>query len=119
MSHITITQNTVRIEPTHVERALGLIRPVDVPLDSITVVDLVDEGMSAVTGVRAPGLGVPFVRALGTWRRRRGKAFVDVRRNQPAVRIEAPGSRFDTYLIGADDAVEVARELRRASKIAD
>ena len=47
----------------------------------------------------------------GTWRGRAGKTLVDVRRDQPAVLIETPESRFDRLLIGADDAQRYVDQL--------
>jgi hypothetical protein len=40
--------------------------------------------------------------------------LVDVRRGQPAVLIETPGSRFDRLLIGLDGAQRYVEELKAA-----
>jgi hypothetical protein len=41
-------------------------------------------------------------------------AEVVARRGQPAVRVEATGQRFDTYLIGLDDANPAAQAIETA-----
>jgi hypothetical protein len=48
---------------------------------------------------------------MGTWRRRGEKSLVSVRRGQPAVRIRLEGARYDTLLVGADDAAALAGAL--------
>jgi hypothetical protein len=40
--------------------------------------------------------------------------MVSVRRGQPAVRVRLTGQRFDTLLVGADDAAAVAGDLTGA-----
>ena len=112
MATIETTPETVRIHLTRAEKFFGLLRDLEVPRSAITAVDAVPTGLAAVRGLRAPGLGLPGVRAVGTWRRRGEKAYVSVRRHQPAVRLRLAGQRFDTVLIGTDDAARVAADLR-------
>jgi hypothetical protein len=54
------------------------------------------------------------VRKIGTWRGRGAKTMVSVRKDQPAVRVELTGARFDVLLIGADDAAARAAEIAGA-----
>lgn len=112
MATIETTPATVRVRLTPAEKLLGFLRDLEVPRSAITTVDAVPAGLAEVRGLRAPGLGVPGVRAVGTWRRRGEKTYVAVRRAQPAVRLHLTGQRFDTVLIGTDDAVELAARLR-------
>lgn len=112
MATIETTPATLRVRLSRAEKFFGLLRDLEVPRSAITAVESVPAGLDAVRGLRAPGLGLPGVRAIGTWRRRGEKTYVSVRRKQPAVRISLTGQRFDTVLIGADDAAEVAAGLR-------
>ena len=100
----------IRFAPT--EKALGLLRDVDVPFSAVRDVEVVPNGLAATTGVRAPGYAWPWSRKLGTWRRRGHKSLVDVRRDQPALRVLLEGQRYDELLIGSDDAERVAAGLR-------
>ena len=111
MATIETTTATLHVRLTRFEKVFGLLRDLEVPRSAVTAVEAVPAGLAAVRGLRAPGLGLPGVRAIGTWRRRGEKSYVSVRRNQPAVRIGLTGQRFDTVLIGADDAAEVAARL--------
>jgi hypothetical protein len=111
---IETTQETVRIRLTRAERFFGLLRDLELPRAAITEAEAVPAGLAAVRGLRAPGLGLPGVRAVGTWRRRGEKSYVSVRRHQPAVRLRLAGQRFDTVLIGTDDPERVVAGLRPA-----
>ena len=107
-THLTVTFSTY-------EKVAGLLRDISVPTDSVASVSVESDGIRAARGLRAPGLGVPGVRKIGTWRRRAEgrtqRTAVSVRRGQPAVRIELRGTSWDQLLIGQDDARAVATEL--------
>lgn len=111
MAALDITPDTVTVRFTTAETVLGLCRGVTFPRSSITGVTVVADGLAATRGIRAPGLGLPGVRKIGTWRRRGAKELVSVRRGQPAVRIELTGQPHAAVVIGVDDAERVAAEL--------
>ena len=110
MATIATTAGTLRITLTPLEHVFGLLRDLEVPLDAVRSVEVVPDGPAALRGLRAPGLGLPGTRAIGTWRRRGTKTFVSVRRG-PAVRVELAGQRFDAALVSVEDAPAVAASL--------
>ncbi len=112
MSSIVISDTTLRVRLSPVEKVLGLLRDQVVPRNAITAVDVLPDGLSAAGGVRAPGLGLPGRRKLGTWRQQGVKRLVDVRRGQPAVRVRLAGQPYDELLLGSDTAEDVAARLR-------
>ncbi len=114
MATVTTTPQTLHVSLTRAERVLGLLRDLEVPRSAVRAVEVVPDGLAAVRGLRAPGLGLPGLRLIGTWRRRGEKALVSVRRGQPAVRVRLTGQRFDTLLLGVDDPAAVARALSPA-----
>ncbi|MGY1643583.1 hypothetical protein ACI782_20955 [Geodermatophilus sp. SYSU D00703] len=111
---MTTTPQTLRVTLTTAEKFLGLLRDLQVPRSSVTSVEVVPDGLAATHGLRAPGLGLPGVRKIGTWRARGEKALVSVRRGQPAVRVRLAGQRFDTLLVGAEDPAALAAALTPA-----
>jgi hypothetical protein len=111
MATIEMTSGTLRVSLTRTEKVLGLLRDLEVPLSAVRSVAVVPDGLAAARGVRAPGLGLPGLRLIGTWRRRGSRTLVSVRRGQPAVRVELAGQRHDTVLVSADDAAAVAAVL--------
>ncbi len=115
--HLTDTHLELRFTPF--ERVTGLLRDVRVPLSAIDRIEVVDDGIRAVRGLRAPGLSVPRVRHLGTWRTRDGKTLVAVRRGQGAVRITLSGGRWSGLLLGVDDPEELATALGAATPMGE
>jgi hypothetical protein len=96
------------------EKRWGLLSDLRVPVSSISAVDAVADGRTAVRGMRAPGLG-GSQRLIGTWRSKGNRQFVCVRRNQPAVKVTVGGGRYRTILVGSDDAERVVDEIRVAA----
>ena len=107
--HVTAESLTVRL--TRAEKLAGLLRDVEVPRSAVRSVKVEADALRAVRGLRAPGLGLPG-RKIGTWRHRGERTLVSVRRSQPAVRIRLDGQRYDTLLVGTDDAATLAEILR-------
>ena len=114
MTTLEITRTQLRIHFTAFEHIAGLVRDVEVPLSAIRAVRVVDNGLAAARGLRAPGLGIPGYRMLGTWRTWSSKALVSVRRGEPALRIELSGQRWSTLLVGSPEAVRLGALIERA-----
>lgn len=118
MATVQRTDSTVRVRFTLGEKIGGLVRDVEFPRSAVTGADVVPDPLEATralrAGLRAPGLALPGVRQVGTWRRPGEKTLVCIRRGQPAVRLRLAGQRYDTLLIGADDAAALAAEFTGA-----
>jgi len=111
MATITVTPTHLNITLTIAEKVAGLVRDQAIPRSSISSVEVVDDGYAATTGTRAPGLGIPRKRKIGTWRANGAKSLVSVRRSEPAIRVQLTGQRYDTLLIGSPDARAVAADI--------
>ncbi len=111
MSSILVSDHAVTVRLSPLGRIAGLLRDQVVPRTAVTAVEVVDDGLSAARGVRAPGLAIPGRRKIGTWRGRGVRRFVDVRAGQPALRLRLQGQRYDELLIGHDDASALAARL--------
>jgi hypothetical protein len=111
MATVQLTPTTLTVHLTLGEKIGGLLRDLEVPLSAVRNVDVVDRPLSDLRGLRAPGLGLPGVRAIGTWRHRGERTYVSIRRGQPAIRVRLEGERYDTLLVGADDAARLAAAL--------
>jgi hypothetical protein len=111
MATIDISADTVRVSLSRFEKFFGLLGDLEVPRGAVTSAEAVPSGLAALRGLRAPGLGLPGVRAIGTWRARGEKSYVSVRRNEPALRLRLTGCRYDTVLIGTDAAADLAVRL--------
>jgi len=109
------TDTAVRVHFTRAEKLAGLVRDLEVPRASVSAVEVVPDPLTALRGLRAPGLALPGLRKIGTWRGRGTRTLVSIRRGQPAVRVELRGQRVTALLIGADDAARLAAELTVAA----
>jgi hypothetical protein len=114
MATVQLTPSTLSLRLTRGEKIAGLLRDVEVPLASVRSVEVVTDPLAAVRGLRAPGLALPGVRKVGTWRRAGQRTLVCVRRGRPAVKIELAGQRWAALLVGADDAAALADDLSAA-----
>ena len=109
MTDLTVTRDEIVVRFTRTEKALGILRDVTVPRSAVTSAQLV-RSWREVRGLRV-GLGLPGIRALGTWRWRGHKQLVDLRRGVPAVRIELSGAAYDELLVSTPDAERLVAEL--------
>ncbi|CAN3128710.1 Bacterial Pleckstrin-like y domain-containing protein [Mycobacterium sp. smrl_JER01] len=94
------------------EKIAGLHGDIRVPLSAVTAIEVVDEPLPAVAGVRAPGLHWPGRTKIGTWRRKGRKTFAVARVGSPAVQIELDGENYDRLVVSVADAQASAAALR-------
>ena len=113
MATLHLTDTTLAVRFTRGEKLAGWVRDTEVPRSAIRSVEVVADALKAPHGLRAPGLGLPGVRKIGTWRRPGERTLVSVSRDQPALRLQLDGQRYDTWLIGADDAAMLADHIAR------
>ena len=111
MSKITLTPDDIEVSFTRAERITGLVRDQTIPRSAVTDVTIIDDGLSATKGLRAPGLGLPRRRKLGTWRRPGRKELVDVRHGEPTLRLSLTGHAYQAALLGTPDGHTLARQL--------
>jgi hypothetical protein len=115
MAAVQLTPTTVTVHFTTAEKIAGLLRDVELPRAAVRGAEVVPEPLTAMRGLRAPGLALPGRRKVGTWRRPGERTLVCVRRGQPAVRVRLEGARYDALLLGADDAAALADALASAA----
>jgi hypothetical protein len=115
MSHLTVVGGRLQLQFSRAEKVLGLLRDLDVPLDGIESADSLRESWwRAVRGWRV-GFSLPRFRLLGTWRKRRQRQLVDLRRGQPSLRLTLrEGAAYDEVLVSSPRADDVLAQLRQA-----
>jgi hypothetical protein len=118
MAELQPTPPTLTLRLTRAEKILGMLRDVVVPLTAVDDVEAVTDPLAATRGLRAPGLALPGLRKIGTWRARGERALVCVRAGRPAVRVRLSGQRYDTLLVEADDATALAAQITAARSAA-
>jgi hypothetical protein len=108
MSTVEVHDQGLRLRLTRLERLLALHGDVSVPWSAVTGLEVVPDAYAAVVGWRAPGLGIPGLRLLGTWRTSHGSEFVDVTGHLPGVRVGLRDQPFVSLLVGTGGADELA-----------
>jgi hypothetical protein len=114
MSQLSIQNGTVTLHLTRAEKVAAVHGDVEFPLSAVTAVEVVPDALAAVHGLRAPGLALPGVRKVGTWRTREGAEFVVASAGQPGVRLHLQGQKLSSVLVGDADADELARTVDAA-----
>jgi hypothetical protein len=114
MTTIILHPDSLSLSFTRAEKVAGLIRDQRVPLSAVRAVDVVPDGLAATRGVRAPGLGLPGARKIGTWRARSGNTLVSVRAGRPALRISLEGQRYAELLVDVERPADVAADVTAA-----
>ncbi|HET8719001.1 MAG TPA: hypothetical protein VFM50_14755 [Nocardioidaceae bacterium] len=116
MATLSARNGTLAVRFTRVEKVFGLLRDHDYPLSAVLSVATEPDGLGAVRGIRAPGLGLPGVARIGTFYSSDGKTLASVTRDRGAVIVRLVGEKFDRLVIGADDPRGCARELNAARR---
>ena len=111
MTTAHLTDTTLAVRLTRGEKITGLLRDFDVPLSAVRSARVEPDGLTAASGLRAPGLALPWHRKIGTWRSRGRRTVVDVRRGRPALSVELSGHRLTGLLLDVDGAHELASAL--------
>jgi len=112
MASILVTADSISVVLTATERMEALHGDVIVPRSSVVGVRAVDDAMSEVHGIRAPGTGVPGLLMIGTLHDHGAKTFAVCHGRHRAVLIELSGQAFDRLLVTVDDVDEVLAQLR-------
>lgn len=116
MSTIDVSTRTVSVRFSPWEKIAGLVTNIDIPRDVIVSADWVDNGLDAVRGLRAPGLGLPGTLLIGTWRRPGSRTLVAVRRGEPALVMRLRGQRYDQVIVSTQEAEAFASQLNRVEQ---
>jgi hypothetical protein len=111
MATFSVNHDHLQLKLTGGEKLAGLHGDIDVPLGAVRGVEVEPDPIAAVHGWRAPGLGLPGRKKIGTWREHGRRRFVVARAGVPAVRVTLSGGEPDELLVSTPQAAQVAAEL--------
>ena len=103
MARLRITEHTVTVVLSVVEKVETLHRNVTVPRWAILGARAVADGMAETRGLRGLGTEVPGVVMAGMLSHQGARTFVICHGRGPAVLIELSGQPFDRLLVTVDD----------------
>ena len=113
MAELTRSGDEVVLTLTTFEKTESLHGDVRVPRSAVREVEVVDDIVHQVHGLKLPGSRWPGKFAVGTFIDWGGtKSFIVVHHDTPrGLRVVLEGARFDELLIGCDDPETTKQEL--------
>ena len=115
MAELAIEGDDLVVRLSTAEKLEAVHGEVRVPLDSVKSVEVLDDALSAIHGIRV-GTGIPGSVAIGTFSSRTAKIFAVVHHDTPrGVRVALEGDHFDELIVGCPDPEAVAASLHQPS----
>jgi hypothetical protein len=120
MTEIEITENSLIIHVTGVDKILAFKSQLEVPLSHVISAEI-DPGVaqefeSWFVGLKAPGTGIPGVIRAGTWYTNEGKVFWDVHDPRHTVTIKLTHETYSRLLIDVADPPTVVTMIEEAMR---
>ncbi len=104
--------DTIVLRLSPLEKVEGVHGDINVPVSAVESVEIVDDIIHAVHGIKMPGTRVPGLFAMGTFVSRGGAAFAIVHhQNKRGVRIHLNGTTYNELIVGLDDPESVVNSL--------
>lgn len=112
MAHVDVNNDTMTLVLTRTEIIFALHRSPQARVTDIVEITAYPNLWLApeIHGFRAPGTGIPWVVALGTWRMRHSKNFCAVYKKNPGFVISFREGEFASWVFTAP---EIPSELHR------
>ena len=113
MAELVIEGDDLVVRLSTVEKLEAVHGEGRVPLASVKSVEVLDDAMGAIHGIRV-GTGIPGSVAIGTFTSRTAKIFGVVHHDTPrGVRVTLEGDHFDEIIVGCPHPEAVASSLRQ------
>ncbi len=112
MAELFRDQGTLTLKLTTGEKMEGVHGDIRVPIMSVQSVEILDDVIHAVHGMRSPGTGIPGVLAIGTFRSSSETIFAVVHhQNKRGVKVRLTGEHFDAFIVGSDNPESLMASL--------
>ncbi len=115
MNSITITPETVTVEPLGLDKLWSLRRRLEFPADHVRGATFDPGANSEPKGLRAPGLAIPG-KWSGTFHRDGEKSFWNVSGPDRTVVVELTGEDFDRLYLTVEDPRTVVDQINAMAK---
>lgn len=112
MAELTWQAQELVLHLDRVEQVEALHGELRFPASAVQHVEVLEDALSAVHGVRAPGTGFPGMVAVGTYRHDGGKSFAVIHHDTPrGVRVALQGADFTELIVGCTEPETVAARI--------
>ena len=113
MASLRVHPDRLEIHLTKAEKTLALRREDIVVLrEHIRSVAITDDPWIWIRGIRSPGVGLPLVVAVGTWKFHGGKDFLAIKRMRQAVVIDLIDDEFSRVIMTTNHAPDLIASLK-------
>ena len=113
MASLRVHPDRLEIHLTKAEKTLALRRENIVVLrEHIRSVAITDDPWIWIRGIRSPGVGLPLVVAVGTWKFHGGKDFLAIKRKRQAVVIDLIDDEFSRVIMTTNHAPDLIASLK-------
>lgn len=113
MAELKVEGDELVVHLKKVEKLEAVHGEVRVPLASVTSVEVLDDVIKSVHGIRV-GTGVPGYVAIGTFTSRDARTFAVVHHDTPrGLLVRLAGAAFDQLIVGCDHPEAVAATIGR------
>lgn len=113
MASLRVHPDRLEIHLTSAERTLSLRRDdIVVQRENIRSVAITDDPWTWIRGIRSPGVEVPLLLAVGTWKFHGGKDFLAVKGKRQAVVIDLVDEEFARVVLSTAHAADLIASLK-------
>lgn len=113
MASLRVHPDRLEIHLTRAEKTLSVRRDdLVVERQNIRSVTITDDPWIWIRGIRAAGLEVPLVLAVGTWKFHGGKDFLAIKRKRQAVVIDLVEEDFARVILTTNHAPDLIASLK-------
>jgi hypothetical protein len=113
MASLRVHPDRLEIHLTPAERTLSLRRDdIVVQRENIRSVAITDDPWIWIRGIHSPGVEVPLVLAVGTWKSHGGKDFLAIKGKRQAVVIDLIDEEFSRVVLSTKHAVDLIASLK-------
>ncbi len=111
MAELRVEGDELVVALTAMEKVEAVHGDVRVPVSAVVSVDVLDDALGAVHGMKAVYAGVPGYMAVGTFRGVNRQFAVVHHDHRRGVRVNLDGAHLDEIVVSCEDPEEVVAEL--------
>jgi hypothetical protein len=115
MAEIEVTDDSLTVHVTGVDRVLAFTSRLDIPLAHVVGAELGGDGSGSWWhGVRVPGTDIPGVVTAGSFLQHGELVFWDVHRSEKSVAIQLRHERYTSLVVGVEEPEDAVARIRAA-----
>lgn len=111
MARLLIEGENLHLSLSGWEQLGSLHADIRVPMRHITRAEVTENPWRILSGLRAPGTGIPRIIMLGTMRRKKKKDFCAIYKRRPAVVVHLRDEPFERLIVSSSESESMSHRL--------